>query len=414
LIFIVDLPSKDFVLTKDSEKPALPFYEFVALMAFMTSLIAFSIDAMLPALSEVGRDLNVVDSNDSQLIVPFLFLGLAFGQMIYGPMSDSTGRKPAVYLGFLVFIIGCVLCVFSTDLTIMLVGRFLQGVGLAGPRIVSIALVRDQFEGREMARVMSFIMVVFIIVPTIAPVIGQGILLVASWRAIFVSILMMGIITLIWFTKRQPETLLPSSRQPFSLQRNIAALKEVLSIPTSSCYGIAAGLITGAFLGYLSSAQQIFQLQYELGVMFPLVFAILSLAIGFASFLNGKLVMRYGMELMSKTALQVIALVSFVFGLVVSGYDGHPPLWMLMLYCSITLFGIGILFGNLNALAMEPLGHIAGVGAAVVGSLTTFISVPIGVLIGQSYNNTVLPLVLGFAVFASLSFAIMLWVERKV
>ena len=176
------------------DKPIMKFGEFVALMAMMISLTALSIDAMLPALTEIGSDLGVTEANDNQLIISILFLGLAFGQLFYGPLSDGIGRKPSVYIGLLFFAIGCLVSIFAESLTVMLIGRGLQGFGLSGTRTISVAIIRDRFKGAQMAQVMSFVMATFIIVPTLAPFLGQGILLIAHWRFIFWTILGLGFI----------------------------------------------------------------------------------------------------------------------------------------------------------------------------------------------------------------------------
>ncbi len=382
------------------------FAEFVTLMAIMTAMTALSIDAALPALAEIGRALNILDSNDNQLIISLLFAGMAIGQIIYGPLSDSIGRKNSIYIGFGLYLVGCLFSIFSTDLTTMLIGRFLQGLGAAGPRIVTIALIRDLYEGREMARVMSFIMSVFIFVPAVAPAFGQGILFVWEWEAIFVSFLLIGLLTLMWFALRQEETLPQAARVPFSLRHIYKGVKETCLNRTAFGYTVATGIILGAFLGYLSSAQQIFQDAYKTGDAFVLYFGLLSVAIGLASFLNARLVMRYGMRRISGNAIYTVAAVSALFYLFAYAYNGLPPFYSFMLYGSITFFCMGLLFGNLNAMAMEPLGHIAGVGAAVVGSLSTFISVPLGVLIGRFYDGNILPLIAGFAVLGLLAGAV--------
>jgi DHA1 family bicyclomycin/chloramphenicol resistance-like MFS transporter len=394
----------------NSHRP-IRFGEFVALMALMISLVALSTDAMLPALPQIAQALGVQRENDNQLVISLLFLGMAVGQMIYGPLSDSTGRKPAIYAGLGLFILGCLLALFATSFPVLLIGRVIQGLGAAGPRIVTVALIRDQYEGRAMARVMSFVMAVFILVPVIAPLLGQTILIVAHWRAIFGAYLVLALIASIWFALRQPETLAPGHRLPFSLTRTALAVREIVTHRIAIGYIITAGLISGAFIGYLNSAQQIFQLQYGLGRLFPLYFAILALSIGSASFLNARLVMRYGMRLLSFSALLTLAGLSFIFWPMAYIWAGQPPLWTLMIYFLLSFFCIGLLFGNLNALAMEPLGHIAGMGAAVVGSLSTFISLLLGTLIGQSYNGTILPLVGGFALLSTTAIVVMRWVN---
>lgn len=395
--------------------PATPlrFGEFVALLAMMTSLAALSIDAVLPALPEIGQALSVQRANDNQLIISLLFLGLALGQLIYGPLSDSLGRKPAIYIGFGLFIAGSLLALLATSFTIMLVGRVLQGVGAAGPRIVTVALIRDQYEGRAMARVMSIVMAVFILVPIIAPAMGQAVLLVAHWRVIFGIYLVLALVVSTWFAVRQPETLAPNRRIPFSLTRIVLAVREIVTNRMAFGYTITTGLVSGAFIGYLNSAQQIFQIQYGLGRLFPIYFALLALSLGSASFVNARLVIRFGMRALALTALQFLSGVSLVFLVIALMQNGQPPLWALIGYLLISFFGIGILFGNLNALAMETLGHIAGVGAAVVGALSTLISLLLGTFIGQSYNGTVLPLVGGFAFLGILALGVMRWVESK-
>ena len=397
----------------DKVKPALPMGEFVTLMALMMSLVALTIDAMLPGLADVGRDLQLENINNTQLIITSIFVGLAIGQLFYGPLSDSIGRKPAVSMGVAVFIVGCLLSMFATSFEVMLVGRLLQGLGLGGPRVVCVALVRDQYEGHDMARIMSFIMMIFILVPMLAPLLGQGILLVASWRAIFAMILGLGLLSLLWFQLRQPETLALEDRRPMSLTAILSATREILSNRIAFGYTLLSGIVFAPFLAYISSVQQVLQVQYNLGVYFPLAFGALALIIGCSSFVNGRMVSRVGMLWMVKRAIVVSAVVSVLFSAWAYSYDGHPPLISLFAFLAIIMFCTGILFGNLNAMAMEPLGHIAGIGAAIVGSVSTLISVPAAVLIGQAYSGSVVPIVLGFAVGGILSLIVLYWTGRK-
>ncbi|HZI78896.1 MAG TPA: multidrug effflux MFS transporter [Vicinamibacterales bacterium] len=374
--------------------------EFVALMAMLTALVALSIDMVLPALPAIGASLGVARANDNQLVLSLLFLGFGVGQLFYGPFSDAAGRKPAAFLGLTVFTAGCSLALLSQTFPMMLAGRLLQGIGVAGPRTITIALVRDRFEGREMARVMSLVTAVFILVPIIAPALGQAVLGAFGWRAVFVVYLVMGLVTSVWFGLRQEETLPASRRLPFSLPRLASAARQAVTNRMTICYTIAAGLVFGAFLGYLTSAQQILQEQYALGTRFPLYFAILAVAIGGASLANARLVMRYGMRALSHCSLWGIFGVSVIFSGVTALWSGHPPLVLLMAYLMASFFGIGLLFGNLTALAMQPLGAIAGTGSAVVGATSMLISLTLGTVIGQIYDGTVLPLVIGFAVLS--------------
>jgi len=386
--------------------------EFVALMAMLTALVALSIDMVLPSLPAIGASLGVARANDNQLVVSLLFLGFGVGQFFYGPFSDTAGRKPAAFLGLLVFTAGCSLALLSQTFPMMLAGRLLQGIGVAGPRTITIALIRDRFEGREMARVMSLVTAVFILVPIIAPALGQALLGMFGWRSIFVVYLVMGLITSIWFGLRQEETLPAPRRIPFSVARVASAVRQVVTSRVAVGYTVAAGFVFGAFLGYLTSAQQILQEEYALGARFPLYFSMLAVAIGGASLANARLVLRYGMRPLSRLALWGILALSIAFTIFSVVAGGHPPLAMLMAYLMASFFGIGLLFGNLTTMAMQPLGAIAGTGSAVVGATSMLISLTLGTVIGQIYDGTVLPLVGGFAVLSLCSLAAAWWAER--
>ena len=386
--------------------------EFVVLIALMTSMVALSIDAMLPALPAIAGDLGVPRINDSQYVITVFFAGMAFGQIFFGPLSDAVGRRPAILAGFSVFVVGCVLSLIADEFTLMLLGRFLQGLGAAGPRIVSIALIRDRYQGREMARILSFVMTVFILVPVFAPAFGQLIISFAGWRHIFGLFLVMALMTVVWFWRRQAETLRPERRISLSLAKLVSNVAAILRIRAALGYTLTMGFVFGAFVGYLSSSQQIFQVQYELYELFPLAFGVLAGAIGFASLVNARLVLRYGMRRLSRFALGLITVLSALFLMLALWLDGHPPLFLLMIYLLVVFFFFGILFGNLNALAMEPLGHLAGLGSAVVGSVSTLLSVLFGGIVAGAYNDTVLPLVAGFAVLGAASLWIMRWTDR--
>ncbi len=387
--------------------------EFIILMSLMMSLLALSIDAMLPALQQIGSDLDVQNPNSRQLVISIIFLGLAFGQLFFGPLSDTIGRKPAIYAGYALFIAGSLLSIIATSFSVMLIGRLLQGLGASAPRAVTLALVRDRFGGRAMAQIMSFIITFIVLVPMIAPSLGQAILLYYSWRAIFVILILLAILTLAWFAVRIPETLSVENRAPFSLKRIVSAILVILKIRPVLGYTVSAGLISGAFIGYLNSSQQILQEQFALGDLFPIVFGVIALSIGVATILNTRLVIRYGMRFLVNWSLWVIFGLSGAASLVALLIAGQPPLWLFMTYIMLVFFSVGILFGNQNSLAMEPLGHMAGIGAAIVGSLSTLISMPLGTIIGQSYNGTLIPLIVGMAVFTGLAILVVRWAEAK-
>ena len=386
--------------------------EFIALVALTFSLIAMSIDSMLPALGSIAADLGARDPNDRQLVLTAFFGGLTIGQLIYGPISDSTGRKPAMYAGIGCFILGGLICALSQDFTTMVLARILQGFGAVGPRIVAMAMVRDLYAGRAMARIMSFVMAVFILVPILAPSVGQLMLLVANWRAIFYGLVMVGVIDFLWLATRQEETLKPADRVPLSIGHILRSAREALTTRVTLGYTLATGCVFGAFISYLGTSQQIFQDQYGTGKLFAMFFGILAAGIGLASITNAKLVMRFGMRNLSKWALRSACLLSLSFLLVAYLLGGHPPLWAFVTFMTVLFFFNGLLFGNYNALAMEPMGHIAGVAAAVVGSLSSLVAVGAGTPIGRLYDGTVIPLVAGFACMGIAALVVTEWAER--
>jgi DHA1 family bicyclomycin/chloramphenicol resistance-like MFS transporter len=377
--------------------------ELVALIACAMSLVALSIDAMLPALGTMATELGAAAPNDRQLILTVFFVGITFGQIFYGPLADAVGRRRAMVAGLAVLAAGSLVCLFATSFPTLILGRLVQGVGAAGPRIVSVAIVRDLYEGRAMARIMSFVTASFILVPIVAPSIGQGLLLATSWRGIFAFLLCMTAAVLVWFLVRQGETLAPEARRPLAARPVGRAILEVVRTAQTLRYTVAAGFIFAALIAYLATAQQIFGEQYALGAAFPLYFAALAASIGVSSIVNGRLVMRFGMMALSGAALRVSTVVSAAFLVVAILAGGHPPLWSFMAYMLIVFFCIGLLFGNFNALAMEPLGHIAGSAAAVIGSLTSLVSTVIGTPIGLAYDGTVIPLVLGLFAMTALA-----------
>jgi DHA1 family bicyclomycin/chloramphenicol resistance-like MFS transporter len=395
------------------EKTGPSNLEFIILISLMMSLLAFTIDAMLPALSQIGGDLGVQNPNSRQLVISIIFFGIAFGQIFFGPLSDRIGRKPAIYSGYALFIAGSLISAVSTSFSIMLFGRLLQGLGAAAPRAVTLALVRDRFGGRAMAQIMSYIITTIVLVPMIAPSLGQVIINYSGWRAIFGSFVLFALITLTWFVVRIPETLAPEDRAPFSLKRILSATLEILKIRPALGYTVSAGLISGAFIGYLNSSQQILQEQFALGDLFPLAFGVIALSIGIATISNSRLVIRYGMRFLVRWSLNGILALALVALLLAFVYAGQLPFWLFMAYIMLTFFCIGILFGNQNALAMDPLGHMAGIGAAIVGSLSTLLSTPLGIIIGQSYNGTVLPVIIGMASLTGLAILVVRWAEAE-
>jgi DHA1 family bicyclomycin/chloramphenicol resistance-like MFS transporter len=379
--------------------------EFIIVMASLMSLVALSIDALLPAISDISKTKHIVDPKKNQLFITMIFLGLGFGQLISGPLSDSFGRKPVIYVGFIIFTLASLICVFSTTLEMMIVGRVLQGIGLSAPRTISIAMVRDRFSGNHMAKVMSFIVVIFILVPVVAPAIGKIMLDLYGWKSIFYSQLIFGFFTMIWVWKRQPETLKIAHRKKFKFSLFIEGTKEFLKHKNAIVFTLFSGFITGSFMVYLSASQVIFEQQYNLKEEFPFIFAGLAIGVGFATFLNGTLVIKLGMFKLVNIFTTVFTLIPIVYILLYAG-ESNPSIHVLITFFWLQFFALGFLFGNTRALAMEPIGHIAGVGAAINGFVSTIMAVPIATFIGGFIDKTALPLFIGFFVCGLISLAL--------
>jgi DHA1 family bicyclomycin/chloramphenicol resistance-like MFS transporter len=395
------------------QKRTLSRGEFCAVTAYMMSLVALAIDVMLPVLDEIGAQLGTTHPNQPQLIIAFLFGGLMIGQLIYGPVSDSVGRKPAIFSGLIIFVIGCLISAIAQSFETMLVGRFIQGLGVAGPRIVSIALVRDLYAGREMARITSIIMAFFILVPAIAPALGQAIISIADWRMIFYVMIGLAGGIAIWYGVRQPETLLPLARRKFSAIKLWEGAVEVFMTRVSLWYTVAAGIIYGAFLSYLFTSPQIFEDQFGIVENFPYYFGALALVLGGAGFVNSKLVMHLGMRKLCRWALTIQAGASSVALVLALIGGGSVSLPIFLIWAVFVFFSMGLLFGNFNAIAMEPLGHIAGIGSAFVSFISTGISLAIGQSLGWIYDGTVYSLLAGFFGLAVFSVIVMRLADRK-
>jgi DHA1 family bicyclomycin/chloramphenicol resistance-like MFS transporter len=379
--------------------------EFIIVMASLMSLVALAIDALLPAITEISKTIQILDPKNNQLFITMIFLGLGFGQLISGPLSDSFGRKPVIYVGFIVFAFASLICVFATSLEMMIVGRVLQGIGLSAPRTISIAMVRDRFSGNHMAKVMSFIVVIFILVPVVAPAIGKLMLDLYGWKSIFYSQLIFGFFTMIWVWKRQPETLKRAHRKKFKFSLFIEGTKEFLKHKNAVIFTFFSGFITGSFMVYLSASQVIFEQQYNLKEEFPFIFAGLAVGVGFATFLNGTFVIKLGMFKLVSIFTTVFTLIPMVYILLYAG-ESNPSIYVLITFFWLQFFALGFLFGNTRALAMEPIGHIAGVGAAINGFVSTIMAVPIATFIGSFVDKTALPLFIGFFVCGLISLAL--------
>lgn len=387
--------------------------EFILLMACLMSIVALSIDTILPALNPIGLSIGTVNQNENQLLITMIFLGLGLGQLIFGPISDSFGRKPVVYIGFTVFMLASFLCIAAPNIEIMVIGRILQGIGLSASRSISIAMIRDRFEGDYMAKIMSFVVTIFILVPIIAPTLGKFLLDNYGWESIFYSQLLFGIVVLCWFWKRQPETLPPAYKKKFSMAIFINGSKEFIKYRSAVIFTLISGLATGSFMVFLSTSQHIFEVQYGLVDQFPYIFGALAFSVGVATFTNGTLVVRFGMKKLVTIFSIVFSLTSLLYISIFYG-ETNPSISILILFLALQFFSVGFLFGNVRSLAMQPLGHIAGIGAAINGFISTIMAVPIATFIGSFVETTALPLFIGFAACGLGSLLLLLFVKKPI
>lgn len=380
--------------------------EFTLLMAMLMSIVAISIDAMLPALGLLHQDFTLEHPNQVQLVIMLIFAGMAIGQLIAGPMSDALGRKPVLYAGLALYLVGSVICYQAASFDLLLFGRFVQGLGVAGPYVTAISVVRDKYSGRDMAQAMSLIMMIFILVPAIAPSLGQAILHIASWRAIFLLYIGYSIFVGLWIMFRLDETLKPENRLPMRVSAFAHALSTIISNRTTMSYTLCMGLCFGSFIGYLGASQQIFQEQFGVGEAFALYFGALALILGVASLTNSRIVGKVGMRPICLRAMSAIIISSFIFLILQQFTPVTLPLFFI--YVAILFFSFGLMFGNLNAIAMEPMGEIAGMASALTGAVSSLFSLTLGTFIGQMYNHTLIPLTCGFLVLGVISFLLML------
>jgi len=341
-------------------------------------------------------------------LVSLIIFGMVFGELLFGPLSDALGRKPAILIGLGIYALGTVIAITADSLSVLMVGRIVQGIGVSGPKIGSRALIRDQFQGDAMARIMSFVMMLFILVPMLAPAYGQLVLALADWRGIFVSFLVLALVVAVWLVLRQPETLPVERRIPVSPGNIGRSASRIVSHPKVMAYTIVAGLIFGCQVTYYSIAQALFEDLYQAGALFPVFFALLAAGVGIASFVNGTLVMKLGMHRQTVTALAGMITLSSILIIAAWLGNGTTALPVFLALGFGLFFCVGLLFGNINALAMESLGQIAGIGASLVASLSSLVAVGVSMTVSQFYNETLFPLAGGFLVCASLALVLVI------
>jgi DHA1 family bicyclomycin/chloramphenicol resistance-like MFS transporter len=385
--------------------------EFIALMAMLTATVAFSIDSMLPALADIGRELTPDAPNSAQLILTSFVLGMGIGTFFTGPLSDAFGRRTVMVGGALIYVAASVAAYFAASLNEVLIARLVMGLGAAGPRVAAVAMVRDSYGGRDMARIMSFVMIIFTLVPALAPSLGAVIIAGFGWRALFVAFVVFALTSTLWLMLRQPETLAPADRRPLSLAALTGAVAEMFANPTARLSIMVQVLCFGMLFSVLSSIQQVFAETFDQAAAFPLWFGGIAVVAATGSMLNARLVVRVGMPAMIKGMLTVqIGLTLLMIAISLA----QPPYWLAfgtyLVWTASLFFQAGVTIGNLNALAMEPMGHIAGLAASVIASVATVGAVVIAVPIGLAFDGTPVPLAAGILVCAVLA----LWLTARI
>jgi len=386
------------------------FVEFVALIAALMALTALGIDSMLPALPAIGVALDVADENSRQFIITAFMVGFAFAMLVYGPMTDRFGRRPVLMVALTGYVLTNLLAAIAGSFELLLIARMASGAMVAGARTVTVALVRDCFSGRAMARVMSLAFIVFMIVPVLAPAFGQLVLLVADWRWIFGGIALCAALVLIWFMARMPETLAVEDRRPLRLGLLADGARKVARDRCAVGYTLAATALQGGLFGFIGSIQQIVFDIFKVPHLLALVFASVAGTMAIGSFVNSRIVMKYGTRLISHTAL-IGFIVMAIVHLVVS-LSGVETLINFIVVQALMMACFGLATSNFSAMAMEHMGDIAGTAASLQGFVATLGAALIGAYIGQSYDGTTVPLYIGFTSMGLLALLVVLVAER--
>lgn len=397
-----------------TDRLRIPFGEFLALIGVMMAVGALSLDMILPALGILGAEFALNDANDRQEVITAFLVGIGVGQLFYGPLSDLYGRKRMLLAGLTLFVAGAAWAAVAEDFTTLLAARALQGFGAAAPRVISTAVVRDLFVGNRMARVMSFAMVVFIMVPIFAPALGMLVLAAATWHAIFIFMALFALVLAGWSAWRLPETHAAgegaiAGRGPFGQLR--ADVSEVFRTPLTVGYTLSLGFLFSLLMTYVATAQQVFQDIYGLGDRFPLVFGSIAAVIALANLLNARFVERFGATRIAMAA--VYGLVLATGALLLASLAGNPPLALFWGLMGAILFLFAAAVPNLNALAMVPMGRVAGTASSFLGFCTTMMAACIGWLIGRWLDHTLLPLAAGFFAAALVAAVIAGYTRRR-
>ncbi len=391
--------------------PRLGRVEFTSLLAMSMALAALGIDLLLPAFGQIRADLGLAaDSTAVAGLVTSYFLGLAAGQLFYGPVSDRYGRKPLMYVGFGVYAVGAIATALAPTLGLLLAARFLWGLGAAGPRAVTLAIVRDRFEGEQMSRAMSLIMAVFILVPVIAPSIGAIGVSLGSWRWLFVACAVAAVALTLW-TARLTETLPPERRRQINARDLLGALRTVCSNRVTVGYTVAMTSMYGAFTSYIASSEIVFGEVFDVGDAFPVFFGGLALVMGGAMLVNARIVERVGSRRLSHTALSAYILASGTLVAVGVATGGVPPVAVFLVLMAVTLAGHALVIPNFNSMAMGPMGEVAGMASSVIGAVQVAVGALLGSLVDRAFDGTILPLASGFLLFGILAMVAARWAD---
>ncbi|APX69151.1 MULTISPECIES: multidrug effflux MFS transporter [unclassified Brucella] len=386
--------------------------EFIALIAAIMAINALAVDIMLPGLPQIGASLGVHSENHVQFVITAYLLGFGVSQLFYGPLSDRFGRRLPLFGGLAIYVVAALGSAFVTDFTTLIILRVLQGLGAAATRVIAVSVVRDKFSGRQMAEVMSLVMMVFMILPVVAPATGQLIMLFGEWHLIFMFMAIMALVVGLWAFLRLPETLPVSHRRPLTMKSTLGGFVIVLTNRVALFYMLGTSFILGALFGYINSAQQIFVGIYQLGTLFPLAFAAVAMTLALASFLNSRLVGRFGMRRISQTMLLVFTSFSLLWMVLSIVMDGPVPFAVLMIIYMTIMLSFSLVTANFNALAMEPLGEVAGTASSVLGFAQTVIGAALGAAIGQAFDGTTTPVAIGYCVLGFVALACVLIAER--
>jgi len=388
----------------------IPRPEFIALLAALMALNALAIDIMLPAFPQMGEALNVTNENDRQLVVSSYLFGFGVMQLVFGPLSDRFGRRIPLLFGLAVYILAAFAALATPNFATLLALRFVQGLGAAGTRVIAQSAVRDCYSGRAMAEIMSLIFMVFMVVPIIAPAVGQLILIYGHWTGIFAFIGGLCLMVALWAYFRLPETLAPENRRPLTPAGIFEGFAIVLSNRVSMSYALAGTLMLGSLFSFINTTQQIYVDIYGLGPLFPLAFAGTAGVMAVASYLNSRVVMTFGMRRLSHLAVLVFtALTTFLWLL---SLGGVVPIWAFFVIFSAIMFMFGWAASNMNSLSMEPLGHVAGTASSAFGFIQTIGGAAIGLYVGRQFDGTITPIVGSLAILGTAALIIILFAER--